>query len=214
MFDIDEAIKQWRRKMQSAGINSSESLDELEAHLRDEVARQTKAGLSAEKAFDAAVQQIGQAETVGAEFAKTSERKTRRERKLKLLCLAYMGLCYPMPLVLSASHIREQLDSTQCWLVVAAVAVTEISLFSGLFLYRLLPVIPDKRIRTRVQFLSALPLFIWLLVFAYGILGRLELTLGQIMVVTLWSITPLAVFGGLIVGLDEAVHRRRFSGSD
>ena len=46
MFDIDEAIKQWRRKMQSAGINSPESLDELEAHLRDEVARQTKGGLS------------------------------------------------------------------------------------------------------------------------------------------------------------------------
>jgi hypothetical protein len=214
MFNLDQAIVDWRRKMQAGGISSSESLDELEAHLRDEVARQTKEGLSAEAAFDTAVQQFGQAETVGAEFAKTSERKARRERKLKMLCLAYAGVCYVMPLALSARHIRLELDSTQLWLVVAAVALTEISLFSGLFLYRLLPVIPEKRIRARVQFLSALPLFIWLLVFAYGILGRLELTLGQIMVVTLWSITPLAVFGGLIVGLDEAVHRRRLSVSD
>ena len=103
------------------------------------------------------------------------------------------------------------------WIVTsynAAVAVTEISLFCGLFLYRFLPVIPGKRTRTRIQFFSALPLFIWLLVFAYGILGRLELTIGQVIVVTIWGMTPLAVFGGLIIGLDEAVHRRGLSVSD
>jgi len=214
MFDLEKEIAHWRKRMRGAGIKSPGSLEELESHLRDEVARQTKAGLSAEKAFDAAVQRLGQAETVGAEFAKTSERKARRERKLKLLSVAFAGLCYVMPLALSARHIREQLDSTQWWLVVAAVAVTEISLFCGLFLHRLLPVIPGKRTRTRIQFFSALPLFIWLLVFAYGILGRLELTLGQIMVVTIWGMTPLAVFGGLIIGLDEAVHRRGLSVSD
>jgi len=214
MFDLEKEIADWRKQMAGVGIKSPTSLDELETHLREEMARQTKRGLRAEEAFNIAVHRIGQAETVGAEFAKTSERKARRERKLKLHCLAYAGLCYVMPLALSASHIREQLDSTQLWLVVAAVALTEVSLFSGLFLYRLLPVIPEKRIRTRVQFLSAAPLLIWLLVFVYGILGKLELTLGQIMVVWLWGITPLAVLGGLIVGLDEAVHRRRLSVSD
>jgi hypothetical protein len=81
-------------------------------------------------------------------------------------------------------------------------------MFSGLILHRFLPVIPDRRIRTRIQFASVVPVFGWLLVFAFVILPRLDLSVGQVAVATLWAISPLAIFGGLTFGLDEAARVR------
>jgi len=83
-----------------------------------------------------------------------------------------------------------------------------VSMFSGLFLHRFLPVVRDQRVRTRIQFASALPLFVWLCVFVYVIVPRAELTVAQLGLATLWAISPLGIFGGLICGLDEAACRR------
>jgi hypothetical protein len=211
MSKLDQNIKEWRRQMSAGGISTREMLDELEAHLRDAVAEQIRSGLSLEQAFDLAVQQIGSAEALKAEFAKTVERAELRERKLKLFCTACMGLAYLTPLVLAAPKPWSRMTATEQWLGLSAVALTVLSMFSGLFIHRFLPIIPDKRIRTRVQFACAVPLFIWLGVFGYGLLPRLELTVGQVMVATLWAISPLALFGGVILGLDEAARTAQSS---
>jgi hypothetical protein len=50
----------------------TEALDELEGHLREELARQQKLGLSASAAFEAAIQQMGQTGAVAGEFGKTA----------------------------------------------------------------------------------------------------------------------------------------------
>ncbi len=88
----------------------------------------------------------------------------------------------------------------------AAVGLTVLAPFSGLLLHRWLPSIPDPRIRTRLLFAGAVPVFAWLGVFAYVVLPRFELALGQVTLATLWAIAPLAVFGGLILWLDEAAR--------
>ena len=79
-------------------------------------------------------------------------------------------------------------------------------MFSGFFLRRFLPVIPEKRIRTRIQFASIIPVFAWLFAFAYVILPGLEPDIGRMTVATLWAISPLAIFSGLAFGLDEAAR--------
>jgi hypothetical protein len=76
-----------------------------------------------------------------------------------------------------------------------------------LVLGRFPPIIRDRRIRTRVQFAFILPIFLWLLIFAFAILPRLDLSVGQMTVATLWAISPLAIFGGLTFGLDEAARQ-------
>jgi len=40
MFNLESAISEWRRQMLAAGIQSPVPLDELEAHLRDELEHQ------------------------------------------------------------------------------------------------------------------------------------------------------------------------------
>lgn len=68
MFNLDQSILEWRRQMLAADINSPVPLDELETHLRDEIEQQAKSGVSEAEAFRAAVEKIGQAQTLKSEF--------------------------------------------------------------------------------------------------------------------------------------------------
>jgi hypothetical protein len=70
MFNLDHAVEKWRERMFAAGIIKSTSLDELESHLRDHIARLTREGKGVEDAFDAAIQKIGQIDVLKKEFAK------------------------------------------------------------------------------------------------------------------------------------------------
>jgi len=69
-------------------------------------------------------------------------------------------------------------------------------------------VIADKRTRTRVQFTASVPACVRLVVFMRILLPRLEFTVSQLLVATLWALAPLGVLGGFIFGLDEAVRRK------
>jgi uncharacterized YccA/Bax inhibitor family protein len=70
MFDLEQSIAAWRQQMRTAGIQDI-VLDELESHLAEEVARQVREGIEAAQAFESAVRQIGAAETLRVEFAKS-----------------------------------------------------------------------------------------------------------------------------------------------
>jgi hypothetical protein len=83
MFDLEQSITDWRKQMLAAGIKTPVPLEELESHLREEIERQTRSGLSVQQAFDSAVQQIGQAKTLKSEFAKADRTKAIALRGLK-----------------------------------------------------------------------------------------------------------------------------------
>jgi hypothetical protein len=74
MFDLEKAVADWRREMQSAGIKSPAPLDELELHLREEIERQMKSGLTEVRAFVFATQQMGEAGLLKNEFRKDRAR--------------------------------------------------------------------------------------------------------------------------------------------
>ena len=83
MFDLEESISEWRRQMQAAGVKHPEIVDELESHLREDVARRVQSGESQEQAFEGAVQGVGQASLLGHEFAKLLGKKWAWPRKFK-----------------------------------------------------------------------------------------------------------------------------------
>src|SRR5713101_7631934 len=89
MFNLDESISEWRRQMLAAGIKTTLPLKELENHLRDDVEQQMRSGLSAQQAFEAAVQGIGQAALLESEFDKVGRMKQAQTRaKHAILTLA------------------------------------------------------------------------------------------------------------------------------
>jgi hypothetical protein len=75
MFDLEQAVAQWREQMLNAGIERELSLDELESHLRDEFAHEALLGSNTEQAFQSAVERLGRAEVLRAEFTKVHTSK-------------------------------------------------------------------------------------------------------------------------------------------
>ncbi|HTR42361.1 MAG TPA: permease prefix domain 1-containing protein [Pseudomonadales bacterium] len=92
MFNPEQSIAEWRRQMLAAGIKSPVPLEELESHLREEFDRLTKSGLAAPDAFEAAVQQIGNAVLLKKEFKKANAISTWLERLMIGISLVFFAL--------------------------------------------------------------------------------------------------------------------------
>jgi hypothetical protein len=94
MFDLEQAIANWRRELAASGLGSSEVIDELESHLRDDLeeqAEQARGNSDEERVFRMAVQRIGQAAVLEAEFHKVGGIKRVQER-LKVAFLTLAGI--------------------------------------------------------------------------------------------------------------------------
>ena len=104
MFNLESSIAEWRRQMLAAGIQTPVPLDELEIHLREGIERLMKTGLSEQRAFEFAAQQIGQPKAIKNEFKKTTM-KTRyisqRFTSIMLLTFGSSSLA-----ILSAQFLR------------------------------------------------------------------------------------------------------------
>jgi hypothetical protein len=209
MFNLEQAIAEWRRQMVATGIKTPVPLDELESHLREEIENQIRNGAGAESAFTIAAQKIGHAKMIEAEFQKNGRLKEARHRKLKRLCLVFAALCYSAPIALNASHLFGGMDRRDGVLAITAFGLTILSLAGALFLHPFLPVILDKRVRTRIQVSCCAAALVWLLAFFFLVLPAFEFSLGHLQMLILWAMFPMAVCSGFAFGLDEAVHRRQ-----
>lgn len=68
MFNLNQSITEWRRQLTSAGIKDKNVLDELECHLRDEVAGLVTSGKTEVEAFELAVSRMGNPSPLRTEF--------------------------------------------------------------------------------------------------------------------------------------------------
>jgi hypothetical protein len=75
MFDLEREIKNWRREMMRGGVRTTEVLDELESHLRNEFAKLLSSGTTEAAAFENAVIRVGKPAVLSAEFNKVSKTK-------------------------------------------------------------------------------------------------------------------------------------------
>jgi leader peptidase (prepilin peptidase)/N-methyltransferase len=82
MFDLEQAIAEWREQMLAAGVKTPVPLVELESHLRDDIEAKIQSGLTAQKAFDAAALQIGRGHLLEDEFAKNDGLRQLLKSKL------------------------------------------------------------------------------------------------------------------------------------
>jgi hypothetical protein len=76
MFHLEQALTEWRREMQSAGIKTPATLDELEIHLREEIRVLVSGGMPESEAFQLAVSRLGGPDSVSGEFKKTAREMT------------------------------------------------------------------------------------------------------------------------------------------
>src|ERR671914_2341524 len=70
MDGLESQIAEWRAYVAKAPAVTGRDVDELDAHLRDQIAELDEAGLTADEAFLVAVKRMGDVDTLSREFAR------------------------------------------------------------------------------------------------------------------------------------------------
>jgi hypothetical protein len=205
MFNLDEAISKWRGELSRAGMKTPAVLDELENHLREDIERQMGEGVSAEAALASAAARIGRAAALKQEFAKTSKVNRPQDLARRIFLIAFAGSFFP-----SSTYALTKFEMSFAWrlLGLAANAVVVLVMLGGEFKLFSLPCVPDKRTRTAIGISCTVVGIAGAGVFMNFVLPRLELTMGQLTVVALWTLTFMTALGGVWSGLDAAANKR------
>jgi hypothetical protein len=90
MFELEQAMSDWRHEMQGRGIKGTETLDELENHLRDDLEEQVRSGTQIQQAFEAARAHFGTTGSLETEFEKI--RSTEFFHRWKNALLTFIGV--------------------------------------------------------------------------------------------------------------------------
>ncbi len=70
MFELEEAIRRWRKQMEANPSLEPGYIAEIESHLRDKIEDLAARGRTAEEAFEEAVRALGETGLIGAQFFK------------------------------------------------------------------------------------------------------------------------------------------------
>jgi putative ABC transport system permease protein len=74
MFDLENAVKQWRKTLRKNEAMEDGYITELESHLRDEFENFVQRGIPEEDAFQKCLEMIGNENRIGTEYFKTDTR--------------------------------------------------------------------------------------------------------------------------------------------
>lgn len=210
MFDLEKSIAEWREQMLAAGIKTPVPLEELESHLREEVERKVKSGLSAQQAFAVAARQMGKADLLNNEFKK----ETIEERDWKLNQIIVAGCMGLVTSVIAVALSKNGgITAAQRISGLTALAVFNLLMVGGRLSYRLFPVISNHRTRNAVFVSGGALVAIWLTIFFNVVLLRFNYSVSQLVLAALWGMTmPAGMLGGLIAGIETAARKNSASG--
>jgi hypothetical protein len=210
MFDLDRAVQEWRRQMYAAGIKSSATLNELQAHLREDIEQQMQSGRKAQDAFEIASKRIGSATRLKTEFRNAGVPLETRFVNLAGIACGTIAFLFSVWILLAIS-LRE-VDFGSKILGLSAVAVTVLSWRYG---YKLLPLVRDQRSRTLIGFIGCVAGVVWMLVFVERVIPGVmayppgkDMPVGRLFAVFLWGWTVMAALGGVGHGLEKAAIAR------
>jgi Clp amino terminal domain, pathogenicity island component len=151
-FKLDQALAEWRRQMAADGIKSPELLDELESHLRDDIAQQVSFGADAQRAFDSAVLRLGRARALQREFAKSGGAgKIPRRRFTQILCLTSAAFIF---LINTWTLVEFDLSALERAMGLCIVVMVSVYVASVPFLGGLLSRIAHARLLGAIKILS------------------------------------------------------------
>jgi hypothetical protein len=219
MFNLDHAIAEWRRQM-AAGLRDAEALDELENHLREEIARQAKAGVDAEKAFATAVARMGNVAQLKSEFENIGAPKrwwqldligsSEFDRKMvEFLMLGsglFIGGGMSFNILFKRGSCAEMTASQQAWSLIAALLIGLLVAF-GKYVHPFLPVLANLRARNTAIFTGIFLILAEFCLLFWVVLPRSTFTMSQLIVILLWAMVPWGASVGIAAGLHEASRR-------
>lgn len=201
MFNLEQAIADWRRQISAEGIKAVGVLDELESHLREEIERQRQSGTGEQEAFRIATQRLGDAGLMRDEFRKIKNRSPWREKLMIGICGVFVGFILFLSSVMIVLCYSRWTDRAIAWAAVGAI------LFVALFWRRalpLLPVIESTRLRWAAGLGSIAVGITASNLFVEFLLPRFEVSPDrQLPAIGLWAVFLIALFVCAGIGMIE-----------
>jgi hypothetical protein len=211
MFNLEQAIADWRQQMLVAGISAPAPLEELEIHLREDIAQQMQSGLSAQQAFGIAVKTIGQAPELKREFKKAgAPMEMQKIIKLAGVIIVAVSLFCPLFMFLPCLQAHELSLMTRM-LALAVYATTAATIvLSWRYNHKLLPVIRNQPLRRAVGIVCYVACLLWIRSGIFhvppGGLHPRSMILPLFIFGLEWTV--MAILGGVGHGLEKAASKK------
>ena len=217
MESVDAQIAEWRAYVENApGVNGRD-VDELEDHLRHQIAELNAAGLTADEGFLIAVKRLGDVDSLSREYAR--EHSGRLWKQLLLTgddepALPTSGLVETLAFAVAAAVVIQiarlaagGLDDAPTWLV------RNLSLFVLPFLAAYFA--RRRQLDTRQWLLTAVPFVLAALVvnlYPWGTDSDTEVLVAAHLPVFLWFVVAFPYMGGTLRSHERRMDFVRFTG--
>jgi hypothetical protein len=211
MFDLDQTISEWRRQMLAAGIKAPAPLEELETHLREDIAQQMQSGLSARQAFGIAVKHIGQAPELNREFKKIGA-SMETQKFIRLAVTIIVAVALVCPVFVFLPFLWDPGVSLMAKMLATALYATTVAtiVFSWRYNHKFLPVIRNQPLRRAVGIVCYAGCLLWMRFGAFhfspGGLRPRSFFVPLFVFGLEW--TAMAILGGVGHGLEKAAAKK------
>jgi len=217
MDGVESQIAEWRAYVAKAPAVNGRDVDELEAHLRDQIAELDAASLSADEAFLVAVKRMGDLDTLSREFAREHSGRLWKQLVLNgedeparpssgwLEALVFaLAAAVTIQVARLAADFR---DEEPTWLM-RNIGLFVLPFLAGYFARR-------RRLDIRRWLLTAAPLVLVALVvnlYPYPAGSGTEILVALHLPVALWFVVAYPYMGGTIRSHERRMDFVRFTG--
>jgi hypothetical protein len=213
---VDDDIAAWRAAVTGGGAVTPADADELEGHLRDQIAELRAAGLADDEAFLVAVKRLGRVDALTAEFARAHSDRLWKQLVLTHTADPSAGPGFPLRMAAFAVAAAMLLDVAQA-LARFGTAGDLILRDLGLFVLPVLAAyfVVDRRLPLRRAALLAAPVVLVAVavnLFPFRAGGDTELLAAAHLPVLLWFVVGAAYLAGDARSASGRMDFVRFSG--
>ena len=211
MFDLEQSIAEWRKHMLAAGIKTPVPLEELEIHLRDNIAQQMQSGLSAQQALGIAVKKIGQAPELNMEFKKVSA-PMEMQKIIQLAGVIFVAVALVCPLFMFLPFLLDPGVSLMAKMLATALYATTVAtiVLSWRYNHKFLPVIHNQSFRRAIGLVCYGACLLWMrfgaFYFSPGGLHPRSFFVPLFVFGLEWTV--MAILGGVGHGLEKAAAKK------
>ena len=217
MDGVESQIAEWRAYVASAPAVNGHDVDELEAHLRDQVAELDAAGLTADEAFLVAVKRMGDLDSLSREFAR--EHRGRLWKQLVLSDEAEparlsggwveaFAFAVAAAVVVQIARLAAQFPAEEPVWLARNISLLVLPFVAGYFARR-------RQLDGRRSLLTAAPFLLGALLvnlYPYGVESATELLVVLHLPVVLWFAVAYPYMGGTIRSHERRMDFVRFTG--
>jgi hypothetical protein len=217
MDSVESQIAEWRTYVAKAPAVNGRDVDELEAHLRDQIAELDAAGLTSDEAFLVAVKRMGDLDTLSREFAREHSGRLWKQLVLKgedeparpsSGWFEALVFAFAAAVALQVARLAAHFPEEEAGWLLRNLSLFVLPFLAGYFARR-------RQLDTRRWVLTAAPFVLVALVvnlYPYSAGSATELLVALHLPVVLWFAVAYPYMGGTIRSHERRMDFVRFTG--